>query len=84
MKKLFTITMVASVMLVYGQSDMELASQSVHQNTIKSHIGFLASDELEGRDTPSRGLRIAAKYIESRFVEYGVSTVKGMDSFFSQ
>ena len=82
MKKLFTITMVASVMLVYGQSDMELASQSVHQNTIKSHIGFLASDELEGRDTPSRGLRIAAKYIESRFVEYGVSTVKGMDSFF--
>ncbi len=61
---------------------MELAKQTVDQNLIKSHIGFLASDELKGRDTPSEGLKIAAKYIESRFVEYGVKLAPGMNSYF--
>ncbi len=60
---------------------MELADQSVNQGIIKSHIGFLASDELKGRDTPSEGLKIAAKYIESRFVEYGVGLAPNMETF---
>ncbi len=66
----------------FSQTDKELAEQTVDQNLIKSHIGFLASDELEGRDTPSRGLKVAAKYIESRFVEYGIQKAPGMDSYF--
>ena len=30
---------------------------------MRGHLSFLASDLLEGRDTPSRGLEIAAEYI---------------------
>ncbi|MEM7298520.1 MAG: hypothetical protein AAF391_09680, partial [Bacteroidota bacterium] len=67
-----------------GQSDKELAEQSVNQNIIKSHIGFLASDELRGRDTGSPELKIASQYIKSRFVEYGVDLAEGMETYFQE
>ncbi|MFK7954091.1 MAG: M28 family metallopeptidase [Ekhidna sp.] len=82
MKKIFLLIAVTSFQFAVAQSDQELSDQSVNQNTIKSHIGFLASDELKGRDTPSEGQSIAAKYIESRFVEYGVELAGGMETYF--
>ncbi|MEO1254288.1 MAG: M28 family peptidase [Bacteroidota bacterium] len=82
MKKIFTITFLSMSLFGVSQIDKELAEQTVNQNLIKAHIGFLASDELEGRDTPSRGLKVAAKYIESRFIEYGIQMAPGMDSYF--
>ncbi len=66
----------------FAQSEKDKTSETVNQATIKSHIGFLASDALRGRDTGSAELDIAAEYIKSRFVQYGVSTVEGMDSYF--
>ena len=81
MKKILSLLFSACSLCIFAQSDMELAKQTVDQKLIKSHIGFLASDELKGRDTPSEGLKIAAKYIESRFVEYGVQMAPGMDSY---
>ena len=43
----------------YGNTDGITAAQ------MKNYLEFIASDELEGRDTPSRGLDIAAMYIAS-------------------
>lgn len=68
----------------FAQSDKDLAEQSVNQGIIKSHIGFLASDELRGRDTGSPELKIAAQYIKSRFLEYGVGMAPGMETFFQK
>ena len=83
MRKALTLIILLTVSLLgFSQTDKELAEQFIDQNLIKSHIGFLASDELEGRDTPSKGLEIAAKYIESRFIEYGIQKAPGMDSYF--
>ena len=76
------MTLVFCSFNLLAQTDKELAESTVNQNLIKSHIGFLASDELKGRDTPSEGLQIAAKYIESRFVEYGIGMAPGMDNYF--
>ena len=81
MNKLF-LSLCLVVNLSFGQSDKALADESVNQSIIKSHIGFLASDELKGRDTGSPELKIAAKYLESRFVEYGVQVPSGMDTYF--
>ncbi|MBC7900685.1 MAG: hypothetical protein H7070_11610, partial [Saprospiraceae bacterium] len=39
---------------------------------MKDHLTFIASDELEGRDTPSRGLDIAALYIAQHLASWGV------------
>lgn len=82
MKKILLLTLLSGSLMAFSQTDQELADKSVNQGIIESHIGFLASDELKGRDTPSDGLKIAAKYIESRFLEYGVSMAPGMDSYF--
>lgn len=81
MKKLLTLTLCLLSGLLFAQSDQELAAASVNQQIIKSHIGFLASDEMRGRDTGSKELKIAAQYLMSRFVEYGVKVPEGMDSF---
>ncbi|WP_420317231.1 M28 family peptidase [Ekhidna sp.] len=84
MRNTLSLTLLFLSVIALSQTDQELAEQSVDQNLIKSHIGFLASDELKGRDTPSEGLKIAAKYIESRFVEYGVQVAPGMESYIQQ
>lgn len=76
---LLFITLTALV--AFGQNDQALAEQSIQQGIIKSHIGFLASDELRGRDTGSPELKIAAQYLKSRFVEYGVAIAPGMDTY---
>lgn len=39
---------------------------------LRGHVSFLASDALEGRDTPSRGLNVAAEYIASTFRRLGL------------
>ena len=39
---------------------------------IRSNLEFLASDELEGRETGTRGARVAARFLSSRLQEYGV------------
>ena len=38
---------------------------------IHGHVQFLASDELEGRDTGSRGHAIAAQYVAAQFTSLG-------------
>ena len=55
--------------------------ETVSVNKIKSHIYFLASDALRGRDTGSPELKIAAEYIVSRFREYGVKPVDSIGYF---
>ena len=44
----------------------QIASRLTADN-LKADVSFLASDALEGRGTPSRGLDIAAEYIAGEF-----------------
>jgi Zn-dependent M28 family amino/carboxypeptidase len=39
---------------------------------VRGHVQFLASDELEGRDTGSRGHAIAAQYVAAQFTSLGL------------
>ena len=39
---------------------------------LSSHLTYLASDKLEGRNTPSVGLDSAAQYIEKTFIKLGI------------
>ncbi len=48
---------------------------------MKGHLSFIASDALEGRDTPSRGLDIAAEYIAAQFRRAGLEPA-GDDGYF--
>lgn len=44
----------------------------ISAQSLSGHVSFLASDALEGRDTPSRGLDIAAEYIAAQFRRAGL------------
>jgi len=51
---------------------MRIVMGHIKAAALRGHVSFLASDLLEGRDTPSRGLDIAAEYIASQFRRYGL------------
>ncbi len=45
---------------------------SILASDSRAFLEFLASDELEGRDTPSKGLTIARRYIQSLYQTWGI------------
>ncbi len=49
--------------------------------SLKAHITFLASDQLEGRRTGTEGERLAAEYIRNQFKTSGLSP-KGTSEYF--
>ncbi len=55
------------------------SSSSVSEDDIKRHVAFLASDELEGRRTGSKGIRMAAKYIREQLVASGLEPLGSDD-----
>ncbi len=62
----------------YGNTDGITAAQ------LKSYLEFIASDELEGRDTPSRGLDIAAMYIADHLKAWGIKPGGTGGSYFQK
>ena len=65
---------------VLDQSQQRIAD-AVSAASMRGHLSFIASDLLEGRDTPSMGLDIAAEYIAAQFRRAGLEPV-GDDGFF--
>jgi hypothetical protein len=51
----------------------EAAVATITPGDFRARIGFLASDVLRGRDTPSPGLEVAAAYIASEFMRMGLA-----------
>lgn len=47
----------------------------ISADSMRGHLSFLASDLLEGRDTPSKGLDIAAAYIAAQFRRIGLEPI---------
>ncbi len=47
------------------------ALEAVRANDIRADIFFIASDELGGRDTPSEGQRVAARFVRARLERLG-------------
>ena len=64
-------------------SDWQAVMNRIRPESIRGHLSFLASDLLEGRGTPSRGLDIAAEYIASEFRRAGLEPAAGNgDSYY--
>jgi hypothetical protein len=55
--------------------------ERVSAASMRGNLSFLASDALEGRGTPSRGLDIAAEFIASQFRAAGLEPL-GDDAYF--
>lgn len=48
---------------------------------MRAHVGFLASDEMKGREAGSPEYDIAARYVASRFDALGLKPAGGKDSY---
>jgi len=49
---------------------------------LRSHIEYLASDALEGRDTGAPGIKKAETYVAGAFREYGLKPLPGEKNYF--
>src|SRR2546425_11892981 len=51
---------------------------------LKDYLSFIASDEMEGRDTPSRGLDTTAKFIAMNLSRWGFKPMGDDGTFFQK
>ncbi|NUN70905.1 MAG: M28 family peptidase [Bacteroidetes bacterium] len=58
--------------------------EGITRGQLFDYLSFVASDELEGRDTPSRGLEIAAKFIATHLSRWGYTPAGDSGSFFQR
>lgn len=79
-----------SVALVFGTAQAKESQlpqpqarllASISADAMRGDLSFLASDALEGRGTPSRGLDLAAEYIAAQFRGAGLEPL-GDDGYF--
>ena len=87
MKKILLVLMIIVAFNCKATNDTE----AITTNEMNSIVSFLASDELQGRDTGSQGIETAAKYIEDYFKTNGIKPyydtyrdpykIKEMDAF---
>ncbi|HRJ88654.1 MAG: M20/M25/M40 family metallo-hydrolase [Blastocatellia bacterium] len=87
------VFMLAGTPAVYAQKSGKAAKQStpsfgnvesITAKQLKEWLTFIASDELEGRDTPSRGLDIAAMYIAQHLAGWGIKPAGDNGSYFQK
>src|SRR5881394_1765048 len=51
---------------------------------LRDYLSFIASDEMEGRDTPSRGLDTTAKFLAMNLERWGFKPAGDDGSFFQK
>ncbi len=61
--------------------DQQTVLDNISENSLRGNLSFLASDLLEGRATPSRGLDLAAEFIASQFRRAGLEPIGDHDYF---
>src|SRR2546427_187887 len=62
----------------HGNADYITAAQ------LKDYLTFIASDEMEGRDTPSRGLDTTAGYLVSQLSRWGLKPAGDNGTYFQR
>ena len=67
--------MIFCTLILSALACQELLPSEVRVADLKAHIGFLASEELEGREAGKRGGHLAASYIENQFRRLGLKAL---------
>lgn len=75
---LIVIILVCST-CIYAQKE---GLRSIRKADMKSHMAYLASDELEGRETGARGNELAAHYLRSNLLSRGIQPIPGTGDYY--
>lgn len=62
-----------------AQTLKQTYENTINQDDLRTYLTYIASDELEGRDTGSEGQKKAADYIISHLKEWGVQPIVSTD-----
>jgi len=82
---IFTVWAIIYTTTANCGSNIDLAVSGAEKITIanlKANLKFIAADELEGRETGKRGLKIAAKFLETQYRMAGLKPVPGASSMY--
>jgi len=60
---------------------LKAALGAITENNLSADLHFIASDEMAGRDTPSPGQRMAARFIRARLMRLGFTPAGDPDSY---
>jgi hypothetical protein len=60
------------------------SAEQITAKQLKDYLYFVASDEMEGRDTPSRGLNTVAKFIALNLSRWGLKPAGDDGSYFQK
>lgn len=73
-KNLFfaAITFLLTAHTIFAQSDAIKYAKEITEENLLKQLKIIASADMEGRETGTRGQRLAASYIESQFKEFGL------------
>ena len=71
----------AGLLLVAGFSGAQEPAWTVEPEWVRAHEEFLASDVMAGRGSATRDEEIAATYVASEFMAYGLKTAPGMPGY---
>ncbi len=67
-----------------ANSPARKAAEIITAETLKDYLYYVASDEMEGRDTPSRGLDLTAKFIALNLKRWGFKPAGDDNTFFQK
>lgn len=56
------------------QNPAQLYSNTISIADLKEYLKKLSSDEFEGRETTTKGQKMAATYIKNHFLKYNISS----------
>lgn len=66
------------------QEPAELVRETVTEPQVEFHIRFLASDELQGRETGTMGIQTAAQYMADYFKAHNVQPLPAIGDYFQE
>ena len=67
-----------------AKSPARVAAETITAAQLMDYLYFIASDEMEGRDTPSRGLDLTAKFIAMQLSRWGFKPAGDNGTFFQR
>lgn len=84
MRTLLLVLGFLAISSAVAQSDKELVTETISATETRAQISFLASDELKGRDTPSEGQEVAARFIATQLEMFGVKAYEELGGYLQQ
>jgi hypothetical protein len=71
----------AAIVLLFAFVVARADTCNVSEKRLLSHVQFLASDELEGRELTERGDAVAERYVQAQFERAGLKPLAGFEDY---